>query len=143
MGLGRSISHMSSKSSLWNRWNWNPAADYERSLHKFSWLATDAEDGSPEQAVLRRPVPPLSSDTAYSPREPAPRRHYYGQVDPADLERGSLDMTTENAFEELYYPSSEDSADDSTDAAAHDPNLVWFPPKNAVVAHFVLTIRSR
>jgi hypothetical protein len=142
MGLGRSNSRMSSKSSLWNLWTWNPAADYERSLHKFSWLATDREERSSEQAALRPPIPPLLSETAYSPWEPAPRRHYHGQVDPADLERGSLDMTTDNALEGLYNPSSEDSADESTDAAAEDPNLVGFPPRTVRRASCVTSDHS-
>jgi len=117
---------MTSKSSLWRSWTSNPVADYEKSMERFPWLSKEA--GEPEfsdRAPLSAPTPlPSLAEMEYRPWDVLPSsRQYYGEVQVADLERDSLEQTTDDLMGYDYEPSAS-SGDDSQAAAAEDPNLV-------------------
>ena len=128
--LSRSLSRMTSKSSLWRSWTSNPVADYEKSMERFPWLAREA--GEPEfsdRAPLSAPTPlPSLAEMEYRPWDVLPSsRQYYGEVQVTDLERDSLEQTTDDLMGYDYEPSTS-SRDDSQAAAAEDPNLVRYSP---------------
>lgn len=124
--LSRSLSRMTSKSSLWRSWTSNPVADYEKSMDRFPWLTRDT--GEPEfsdRAPLRVPTPlPSLAEIEYRPWDILPQpRQYYGEVRVADLERDSLEQTTDDFMGYDYEPSLS-SSDGSQAVVEEDPHLV-------------------
>lgn len=98
-------------------------------MDRFPWLAKDTgEPDFSDRAPLRAPTPlPSLAEMEYRPWDYIPSgRQYYGEVRPLDLERDSLEQTTDDFMTYNYEPSVS-SGDDSQAAVVEDPNLVRFP----------------
>lgn len=129
--LSRSLSRMTSKSSLWRSWASDPVADYENSMDKYPWLAKDETEATDNRnhTSLRRlePLPPLS-EPEHRPWTMAPSgREYYGQISARDLDRDSLLQASEGSIyehEQLDEPSVSSVSVESQAAVLEDPNLV-------------------
>ncbi|KAI6783460.1 uncharacterized protein J7T54_005489 [Emericellopsis cladophorae] len=120
--LTRSLSRMTSKSSLWRSWTSNPVADYENTMDKYPWLAKDATQPSDchNHTCMRRT----------------------GQISAWELDMDSLLQTPEESLygheqRQPYEPSVSSSASVASQAAVlEDPNLVtWTGPDDPMNPH--------
>lgn len=102
-------------------------------MDRFPWLGKDTEQPDlSDRAPLRAPTPlPSLAEIEYRPWDMAPPgRQYYGEVRATDLERDSLEQTTDDCMGYDYDPTIS-SGDDSQAAVAEDPNLVRFFPHSS------------
>lgn len=136
--ISRSLSRMASKSSLWRSWTADPTADYNKSLHKFPWLAREEDengddDGQHLAAVERNPPhysSPLPSlrEAHYPEWTTTIGRQPYGRINASDLERDSFEVSPEGSVTEPEVQSLREPMVERDAAAIEDPHLVNHTP---------------
>ena len=98
-------------------------------MDRFPWLVKDTREPElSDRTPLRYPTPlPSLVETEYRPWDSLPTgQQYYGEVRPIDLERDSLEQTTDDLMGCDYEPSVSSGSGESQAAFAEDPNLVGF-----------------
>lgn len=140
--LSRSMSRMTSKSSLWKAWNNpNPTSNYDKSLHKFPWLAGEDEENnnggdhsdsqhltSNDQSPFQYSSPLPSLAEVHYPEWPSTfTRQPYGRLNVSDLENEPFEVSPEGSVTEPEAQSLRAADLDRHSASIEDPHLVCSP----------------
>jgi hypothetical protein len=140
--LSRSMSRMTSKSSLWTSWNSpNPTSKYDESVYRFPWLAREDEEGhhggdhsdsqhltSNEQSSTFQYSSPLPSlpETHYPEWPSTLTRQPYGRLNVSDLENEAFEVSPEGSVTDPEAQSLRAVDPNPHSTSTEDPNLVCY-----------------